>query len=344
MKRITTRVFSVLLILSILCIPCAAEDTWPVKQRGYDGFSDIPSAESLYFNAVKTCYEFGWMDGISEDTFGVREPLSKAEMVTLLARLYSVRHGGRGTIPELPEDLGDCIRFCDANGNLVCSAFSGYTIDLIAGPRELTAIFYDVDLPHEALTIEIGFPGDGNACSAQGVRAGDDVSPTYNGVLTKYQFTFPEGVDLTKIDPQEFQEYCRFLKSTLEVNRRENLDDPNDYAAILYLLYREPACLPYCFRTMSLEAAYEDTVWRAEFAIPLSGICSGLPDIREIESLPDMPDNWRFHEDETEAVLSLYRKGILTGYEGTGAFGPDNWLTRGQAALITARAFAAMQR
>lgn len=337
MKHITGWLLALLLLFA-LCIPCAAKAACPVKQRGYHTFSDIPTTKSLYFSAVKTCYEFGWMDGISENTFGVKEPLSKAEMVTLLARLYSVLHGGDGTIPPLPENLSDCIRFYDADGNLFCNTSSAYTFDLTsynAGPQGLFAIFYDANLTEETLTIEIGFPGDGNACRAPGVRV------DYDG-NTKYRFTFPKNIDIDKIDPQEFQEYCLYLRSTLEVNQREGLDDPNDYAAILYLLYREPANLPYCFRTMDLESAREDTVWRAEFAIPLSRICDGLPNVRDIDSLPDMPDNWRFHEDETKAILSLYRKGILTGYDETGTFGASDWLTRGQAAIIIDRVLTAI--
>ena len=61
-----------------------------------------------------------------------------------------------------------------------------------------------------------------------------------------------------------------------------------------------------------------------------------------MDSIPDLP-NWRFGEEETQAVLSLYRKGILTGFSEQGAFGGIEWLTRGQAAVIAARFLDAIQ-
>jgi len=311
-----------------------------LKQRGYRGFSDIPDVGSPVFNAVKTCYEFGWLEPVSEESFGVQEPLTKGEMVTLLARLHSVRHGGRGEIPELPENLGDYVRFYDGDGTLVHNLATAYCPDFCAvSSREIKVMFWEEKLPQEILTMEIGFPGDGIACAASGVRTGYDAKDN----KTTYLFTFPQNIDARALSLEQYQKDTGGWQSTWDVNAREGLtpaDDPTPYEAVLYLLYREPAYLPLCFRTSFLDTAPNSTVWRAEFAAPLSGICAGLPESGRPVSVPDLPGEWVNSGD----IRSLYRMGILRGFDGAGTFAGRETLTRGQAALMVARALSLLQQ
>ena len=319
--------------LSALCIPCAAMDMRVMKQRGYSDFSDV-AAESSYFGAVKTCYESGWMDGISEDRFGVHEPLSKADMVRLLARLYNLSRGGDGTIPELPGDLGDYVQFYDEDGKAVHKM--DWSLDFVGGRQELTVIFRDENLPYETLRAEIGFSGDELAFTASGVRT------DYDGEDTYYIFSLPEGVNGEKLDLWLYQKDTGSWLSTWQAESENTAPDPTPYDAVLYLMYRTRERLPYCFRTGSLDAFPYIEVWRMEFAVPLAAICTDLPEIREAASVPDLPD-WRFGQEETEAVLSLYRKGILNGFDEAGTFYGSDWLTRGEAALIISRVLNRMQ-
>ena len=335
------RVFFPLLaavFLSVLCIPCAATGTEPLKQRGYPGFSDIPSTDSLYFNSVSTLYEFGWLDPIGEDRFGVQEPLTKAEMVQLLARLYSLRLGSGGVIPPLPEDLGDYIRFYDGEGALVHNLFSAYCLDFHAcEPQELTVTFWEECLPQERLTLEVGFPEDGPGLTAQGARLGYDPEDS----CTRYRFLLPDGVNAQTLNLDQYQKDAMGWRSTWEVNRTYGLEDPTPYDAVLYLLWRTPKRLPLNFRTFFLDSQVSESVWRMEFAVPLSAICEALPEVRRVDVIPDLPD-WRFGEDDTEAVLSLCRRGILQGFDEAGTFGGAEWLTRGQAALLAQRVLNAL--
>lgn len=311
-----------------------------MKKQGYPGFADIPDVGGPIFNAVKTCYEFGWLDPVSEKTFGVQEPLTKAEMVTLLARLYSVRHGGRGEIPELPEDLGDYVRFYDADGALVHNLTTAYCPDFCAvGSREIKVMFWEEELSQETLTMAVGFPGDGIACAASGVRTGYDAEES----KTIYLFTFPEDVGARELPLDQYQKNTGLWQSAWRAETQEShapAGDPTPYDAVLYLLYREPAHLPLCYRTFFLDADPYGKVWRAEFATPLSGICSGLPESGEQVSVPDLPGEWAAHGD----ILSLYRMGILRGVDDAGTFAGREWLTRGQAALMVDRTLKLFQR
>lgn len=333
MKKGTFSGILTAVFLSVLCINWAPR----VSAEAKTGFSDV-GKEHPFYGEIRRCCEAGLMEPLEPGCFGPDEPLTKGELVRLVARLYSLSIGGDGNIPELPEDLGACVRFYDEDGSLVHDSFSAGTLDLIVtAPHALTAHFYGEPLSPETLSMEIGFPGDENTCAGTGVRAGYDEEYGF----TKYLFTFPEDADLPKIDPQEFQEFCHELRSTLEVNRRERLDDPSPYDAALYLTYRQNSPLPWCWRTGFLDDFSYLPVWRMELAIPLAALCENLPEVRQVDSIPDLPDNWRFHDSEAEAVLSLYRRGILNGFDGAGTFGWAEQLTRGQAAAVTARVLEA---
>lgn len=301
-------------------------------------FSDVP-ADDWRYESIQTCCKKGLLDEQSSGVFAPDEPLVKADLVRLLARLYNLSQGGDGSIPEVPETLDDFIRFFDAEGHLFCDLASGYTLDFIqSDPQKLTVLFYGEPLLQENLTIAIGFPGDRTACTASGIREGYDTE--YEN--TKYMFTFPEDMNIQAFDLENFCEDRIRWQFDWKLYAEEGWDDPTPYDALLYLKYREAVPLPLCFRTLTLDDFIYEAVWRMELAVPLSALCEGLPDVRTVDSIPDLP-NWRFGEEETQAVLSLYRKGILTGFSEQGAFGGIEWLTRGQAAVIAARFLDAIQ-
>ena len=331
MKRIAGWILTAV-FLSVLCIPCAAADTGAPHSR----FSDV-AENSRFFPAVRQCCEAGLLEPAGEHYFGVQEPLTKADMVRLLARLYNLRLGGDGRIPALPENLGDYIRFFDEEGALVHHLFSANCLDFVSvQDSQVTAVFYSETLSQERLTMEVGFPEDETTRIAEGVRLGYDPEEA----CTRYRFTFPEGTGVP--DLTGYQKDAMSWRSTWEVNRNYHQEDPTPYDAVLYLLYRTPERLPLCFRTMFLDAMPYESVWRMELAVPLAALCRNLPEVWEADFIPDLPD-WRFHDEETAAVLSLYRQGILEGFDEAGTFAGADWLTRGQAALVAARFTDAIQ-
>lgn len=336
MKRMLSLILTAV-FLSGLSIPCGATGTGTTTSRDHPDFPDA-AEESLFRPAVRRCCEAGLLDPAAEDALG--EPIPKADMVRLLARLYSLRLGGDGSIPPLPESLGDYIRFYDADGALVHDLFSARCVDFYAyEPQEQLVTFWSENLPQERLTLKVGFPEDGPGLTAQGVRLGYDPEDD----CTRYRFLLPEGTSAQTLNLDQYQKDAMGWRSTWEVNREYGLEDPTPYDAVLYLLYRVPEQLPLCFRTFSLDSLVYDSVWRMELAVPLAALCEDLPEVRELDSIPDLPDNYRFHDSETAAVLSLYRRGVFLGYDEEGTFAGADWLTRGQAALVGARFLDAIQ-
>ncbi len=95
----------------------------------------------------------------------------------------------------------------------------------------------------------------------------------------------------------------------------------------------------------AVKAAFEELLWfpehlsviirdkydptsRLHFARALDAAAGELKSINQVEAIPDTKD---------QAVLHLYRAGILTGVDGRGTFQPDGSLTRAEAAAMLIR-------
>ena len=79
-----------------------------------------------------------------------------------------------------------------------------------------------------------------------------------------------------------------------------------------------------------MEASFEEPAARQDLA---EWLCSALPQsaltpINTVDILPDSSD---------PEVLALYRAGILTGVDSTGAFAPERTLSRAELATVLAR-------
>ena len=336
MKRILGAILTAV-FLSVLCIPCAAG----VSAEAKTGFSDVDK-ENPFYEEIRLCCEAGLMEPLEAGRFGPEEPLTKGDLVRLVARLYSLSIGGDGGIPAIPEDLDGYVRFLDPEGNLVHDLSSAYCPDFYAeDARSMKVIFWNEDLSQERLDLQVGFTGgEGFLCAASGrlLERGED--------RTSYLFQFPDGVDAQEVTAllTNYSQDRIAWRSAWKTAQQEGYEDPTPYDAVLFLRYRMKARLPFCFRTMFLDSMPDISVWRMELAIPLAELCKDLPEIRTVDSIPDLPDNYRFQNSETEAVLSLYRRGILNGFDGAGTFGGAEWLTRGQAAAMAARFLEASLR
>ena len=348
MNRSTFSGILTAVFLSVLCIPCAAG----VSAEAKTGFSDVDK-ENPFYEEIRLCCEAGLMEPLEAGRFGPEEPLNKGDLVRLVARLYSLSIGGDGGIPAIPEDLDGYVRFLDPEGNLVHDLSSAYCPDFYAeDTRSMKVIFWNEDLSQERLDLQVGFTGGegflcassgelseckGFLCAASGrlLERGED--------RTSYLFRFPDGVDAQEVTAllTNYSQDRIAWRSAWKTAQQEGYEDPTPYDAVLFLRYWMKARLPFCFRTMSLDSMPDISVWRMELAIPLAELCKDLPEVRTVDSIPDLPDNYRFQNSETEAVLSLYRRGILNGFDGAGTFGGAEWLTRGQAAAMAARALEA---
>lgn len=97
MKKGTTRVIALLIVFSVLLvIPVQAGNLGPddpsnqpgieKKAYYYPGYDDVAES-SWYASAVRFVTEKGYMDGLAYRIFGPDEPLTRAQLVTILYRI-----------------------------------------------------------------------------------------------------------------------------------------------------------------------------------------------------------------------------------------------------------------
>lgn len=327
------------LFLSALCIPCAAMDTEALKQRDYPGFSDVPE-NSIFFDAAKTCYETGLMNGRTETAFDTQSPLSVAQLVVLTARLFDIEQGGDGTVPDLPDLSQPYLRFYGPDGTLLRACALGETL-VFNGMGEsmfisLSDMPEDPSLP-ETCTLEVGFD------SYKGIRQFEGVRESYTptpGVMSQ-GFT---GTGYRYEDPTAFR--ACFFYSTEELTWK----DAWWFSAAFYL--SSQGRLHLSGELISrLRSEGEDTydplvrfdepASRALFAWLVDIAIDDLAILHETVTVPDVdPPEAR----DAESILRLYRAGILTGVDQSGRFNGGGNLTRGQAAIMLDRVLVPEKR
>lgn len=320
------------LFLSMLCIPCAAADTAASAQRVYPGFSDV-AEDSVFFGAVKTCYETGLMNGRTETAFDTQSPLSVAQLLVLAARLFDLEQGGNGTVPNLPDLSQPYLRFYGEDGTLFRSCALGET--LVHGGAEpslfisLSNTPEDPTLP-ETCTLEVGFDSYAPVKRFEGVRESYTPIP---GVMsqgltgTGYRFADPTAfracfsmniTDLQWKDAWWFPA-AFYLTSQSRLNlsgeliSRLRTDGEMEYDPLI---------------------RFDEPTSRALFAWLVDIAVDDLSVLHETVAVPDVdPDE----TPDAESILRLYQAGILTGVDQSGRFNGGGSLTRGQAAIMLNR-------
>lgn len=332
MKRILGLILTAV-FLSVLSTPCAAADTG----RTYPGFSDVAEGGASY-EAIKLCYERGLMNGTSETTFSPQGTLSIAQLVVLAARLYDLQCGGGGTVPNLPDLSQPCLRFYDGDGN----EFASFTVEEtpaynVMTERPYICISDDPDAPTlpDTCTLRVGYEGYNRVGSYEGVKESHESIPgtmSHGYVGTGYRFEDPKAGRFTTIPNAQYVELYK---------------DAWWFPAVFYLgsegvmsfdgelLYRASG------GNNGDDSGYDpavrfskDNASRALFAWLVDRTAGELPAVHETVSVPDVsPDETQ----DADAILRLYRAGILTGVDTAGHFHGGGQLTRAQAAMMLAR-------
>ena len=327
MKRMLGLILTAV-FLSVLSIPCAAADTG----RTYPGFSDVAEGSASY-EAVKLCYERGLMNGTSDTTFSPQGKLTIAQLVVLAARLYDLRMGGDGTVPDLPDYGQPFLRFYDEDGNKIIF----FTMEEIpaynaVGESVYIGATYETDgseLP-ETCKLEIGFEGYNHVKTFLGVKESHGSIPgtmSHGYVGTGYRFTDPEAASFTKLTSLPLY-----------------LEEAWWFPAAFYLcsegVMNFDGELVYRASGGNQDGSYDpltrfssDHASRALFAWLVDLIAGQLPVLNETVSVPDVTEETQ----DADAILRLYRAGILTGVDQAGNFGGSQALTRAQAAIILNR-------
>lgn len=333
MRRSICVILSALFLFS-LCTPCAAADTAIEARRAYPGFSDVP-AESAFFDAVKTCYETGLMNGRTETAFDTQSPLSVAQLVVLTARLFDIEQGGDGTIPDLPDLSQHYLRFYGPDGTLLRACTLG---DVLVHSGSEPSLFIslsntpeDPALP-ETCTLEAGFDGYTPVKQYEGVRESYTPIP---GVMsqgltgTGYRFE----------DPAAFRA-CFFI-----TEGELAWKDAWWFPAAFYLASQGRLGLSgelisrvrpeeEDFDAYDPLVRFSEPASRALFAWLVDAAADGLPVLHETVTVPDVnPEETR----DAASILRLYQAGVLTGVDESGRFNGGGSLIRGQAALILHR-------
>lgn len=330
MKRILGLILTAV-FLSALCIPCAAAGT----ERAYPGFSDVPEDGASY-GAIRYCYERGLMNGTSDTAFNPQGKLNIAQLVVLAARLYDLQNGGNGAVPDLPDLSQPYLRFYGEDGTLI-SSFS-----ITEGPHAYNAMAEnpyislsdtpdDPALP-ETCTLEIGYEGYNHVKTFAGTResygsAGGFMHEGFVG--TGYRFTDPDARCFTRLPSAESVEQLKtawWFPSVFYLASEGKLGIDGE------LFYRTSGGSQYDGYD-PLARFSKDNASRALFAWLVDLAAGDLPVINETVSVPDVTEETQ----DAEAILRLYRAGVLTGVDAEGNFGGDRELTRAQAAIMLNR-------
>lgn len=290
-----------LALTALLALPAAA-------------LSDVPET-AWYADAVQICLDRGLMKGTGNDAFSPNATVSLAEVMTVAVRLHYQWNGGAGDPPAAPADWGTgtlttpsgavLLRFdtCDLDRGLT------YRYDQ-ESPRRLHLYLTVSRAELAALT-----PAGGAAeavLTLNGVTVLNGSLAPAEGSHTRMEFVAASGSDYTAFN-REFSAFLPAPATGLWYR------DALWYAREHGLLEGQP-----------MEASFEEPAARLDLA---EWLCSALPaealtPINAVGAIPDSTDL---------EVLTLYRAGILTGVDDTGAFAPYRTLSRAELATVLAR-------
>lgn len=318
------RLLAAILTLSLLLSPAlAAEETdiaalFP-EQKPAPAFRDV--AEDDWFAPyAEICASTGLMAGTGADAFSPGGQVTRAEALTLAARIHHILNGGDGSLPAAPEDWG-LVTLTTADGTVFSNFDSAdYTRFMwwIWKTNEVGWLCCNL-LPEEYAWAETqdGLP-------ATVTIGGRSYSGTvdYWIPLGGYSFTFSPYTGETGVDNRTIH----------DVLYRDCLNAPAPGA-----WYRDAV---YYFTTTGLAQEYDiylgnlngvpATRW--ELAQLLQAVAGDL--LTPINQITDYPDA---SEKERDTVLALYNAGILTGVDEAGTFSGDGTLTRAEMAAMAAR-------
>lgn len=317
MKR-TISALLLAVFLSILYIPCGARDAEVPKSRAYTGFADV-AEDSWCYDAVKLCYEAGLLNGTSDTAFSPNAPLTYAQLTVLSARLHHILKGGDGVLPTLPADADDYVRFYDGDGKQVGNLSDVEGNSWFFDGHYLSVSFREDFTPPFPLRVEIGFPDSGFH-----YEAASWVLPELGGGLWIVE----------EADMRELASHLNGYMWSCQAAREAGAWDQWWFPASYYLDYRENIDL---LTTPHMESPdFDGSAWREDFAALLWSVCGDLPVLNQDPAIPDVPGK-RYDYQQTAAIRSLYRAGILNGADALGSFRGTASLTRAQAAVMLAR-------
>ena len=260
--------------------------------------SDVPET-AWYADAVQICLDRGLMKGTGSDTFSPDNAVTLAEVMTVAVRLHYQWSGGVGDPPAAPADWGTGTLTTPAGAALLRFDTCDLDRGLTVSRAELAALTPAGGAAEAVLTL------NGVTVLTGGLAPAE-------GSANRMEFVADPGSDYTAFN----RELSAFLPAPATgLWYRDALW----YAREHGLLEGQP-----------MEASFEEPAARLDLA---EWLCSALPAealpaINSVDTIPDSSD---------PEVLTLYRAGILTGVDESGAFAPYRTLSRAELATVLAR-------
>ncbi len=320
-RKCPSLLFCFSLCLSLTAPALAAEE--PV-------FSDVP-AGSWFEEGAVTCAQRGIMVGTGEGLFSPDTELTAAECLTLALRLYDLQRGGDGSMEQAPEDWGKATlaladgtvftRYGEQNSFFSSGHFDPYNDGrgiypaYVLAPGETTEEREAWARSHEGPAI---FTAEGKTYSGAVVA-----DSNYDGPLLRFASEEePHSGALLHNNQPGPDRWYRNAAYTCEA---WGLSEADGFSSLLgYLSYGSPDRVQ---------------VNRESFAKALAVAAGPLEKRYEVPRIPDV-ERGEFQEN----LYMLYEAGVLSGMDQFGTFCGDKYLTRAEAAVMTARVLDSAQR
>lgn len=277
-------------------------------------FSDVPE-NAWYADAAQLCVDRGLLKGTGEDTFSPDNAVTLAEVMTVAVRLHYQAHGGTGDPPAAPDNWGTGALSTPSGATLLtfntCDLDRGLTYRYDQeSPRRLH-LYLTVTAEERAALTPAGGPAQA-VLTLNGVTVLTGGLAPAEGSANRMEFVADPGSDYTAFN-RELSAFLPAPASGLWYR------DALWYAREHGMVDGQP-----------MEASFEEPAARQDLA---EWLCSALPQsaltpINTVDILPDSSD---------PEVLALYRAGILTGVDSTGAFALERTLSRAELATVLAR-------
>lgn len=300
----------------------------PPAASGVGGFVDVDAAD-WFAPYVDVCVEAGLMNGVGEGRFDPQGTVTLAQAVTLAARIYNIKNGGDGVLPQAPEDYGTVtlefengvrLRFDSAECGTTISPMSLGHLVAYLSEEKMAAIGWLGAWESARATVWTVLPEPSGPFPCEACRqSGSD-----GDALALYPS--PDGT------PEEREAVDDLVSQLWKAHRRPL---PGDwFRDTVYYLEKEKLTGPLALRPS--EPA--KTATRGDFVEALHATSADLltPKLNDISDFPDAGTEYGAKE-LADMVLDFYNAGVMTGKDSKGTFDGSGTLTRAEAAAIVAR-------
>lgn len=286
-----------------------------------EGFSDVQPGD-WFAPHVAACCEAGLMSDTGGGTFTPEGIFTELECLTVLLRFHDLQQEGSGALSAAPDSWGSfTLTLADGTQR---SGWGGNWDDWRWGSLnhyDGSRLFHRVAWKEQADQALIDW----------GRAAARPSTLTVNGISYpgRASFSIPLGAWEFDFTPDESvqAEASPLIRQMIYCGTGPDCW----YRNTMYTYCALPESLRTALEPLAAPSRAPFPITRLGFAQALAAVLdpSALEPVRHADALPDTDD---------PAVLALYNAGIVSGVDETGAFAPEQTLTRADAAAMLAQA------